>query len=129
MSGINFAEFIPAADSWFKKGMVLPKNTSAESDVLSVGAGGQNSSIVIVVKVRGAITLAPGKALTVAIRTSSDKETWKTLHSESFTTAPEGQVLDYVLPPSSLEYTKVTVATDDAAAAGSLDIYAEYIPR
>ena len=129
MNRINFAEFIPAADSWFKKGMALPKNTSADTDVLSAGAGGQNSSIVIIVKSKDAITLASGKALTVTIKTSSDKETWKTLHSESFTTAPDGQVLDYVLPPSSLEHTKVTVTTDDAAAAGSLDIYAKYIPR
>ena len=126
---MNFAKYIPADDAWLKKAMVLPKNTSADSDVLSFGEGGQNGSIVIVAEVKDAITLTATKVLTIEIKTSSDKTNWKTIHKETFDEAPTGQVLDYVLPPSSLEHTKVTLTTDDSSAAGSLDIYAKYIPR
>ena len=127
--GIDFSKRIPAADAWLKKAMALPKNTSADSDVAYVGEGGQNSSIVICVDVNAAITLTATKVLTIAIKTSADGTSWKTLHSETFSEAPTGRVLDYVLPPSCKERVKVSVTTDDSSADGKLDIYMDYIPR
>ena len=127
--GIDFSKHIPAADSWLKKAMALPKNTSADTDVIYVGEGGQNSSIVIYVDVNEAITLTATKILGIAIKTSADGTNWRTLHSESFDEAPTGRVLDYVLPPSCKERVKATVTTDDSSAAGKLDIYIGYIPR
>ena len=126
---MDFTKHIPAADSWLKKAMALPKNTSADSDVLSVGAGGQNSSLCVNVDVNSAITLTTGKVLTIAVKTSSDKSIWVTLHSETFSTAPTGHVLDYVLPPSCKEHVKATLTTDDSSADGKVDIYLTYIPR
>ena len=126
---MNLAKHIPANDAWLKKAMALPKNTSADSDVVYVGEGGQNSSIVIFVDVNAAITLTATKVLTIAIKTSADGTSWKTLHSETFDEAPAGRVLDYVLPPSCKERVKATVTTDDSSADGTLDIYMDYIPR
>ena len=126
---MNVAKFIPAADSWFKKAMSLPQNTSADSDVLSVGEGGQNSSLCVNVDVNAAITLTATKVLTIAIKTSADGTNWTTLHSETFDEAPTGHVLDYVLPPSCKEKAKVTLTTDDSSADGKVDIYLTYIPR
>ncbi|MBQ3729706.1 MAG: hypothetical protein II903_09420 [Spirochaetales bacterium] len=126
---IDFSKKIPAADSWLKKAMALPKNTSGDSDVVYVGEGGQNSSIMICVDVNAAITLTATKVLTIDIKTSADGSSWKTLHSETFSEAPTGRVLEYVLPPSCKERVKATVTTDDSSADGKLDIYMDYIPR
>ena len=109
--------------------MSLPQNTSADSDVLSVGEGGQNSSLCVNVDVNAAITLTATKVLTIVIKTSADGTNWTTLHSETFDEAPTGHVLDYVLPPSCKEKAKVTLTTDDSSADGKVDIYLTYIPR
>lgn len=126
---MDFSKRIPASDAWFKKAMSLPQNTSADSDVLSVGEGGQNSSLCVNVDVNATITLTATKVLTIAIKTSADGTNWTTLHSETFDEAPSGHVLDYVLPPSCKEKAKVTLTTDDSSADGKVDIYLTYIPR
>lgn len=125
---INFAEHIPAYDSWLKKGADIPKNTTEDSDVKAVGEGGMNSSIVVYADVSG-VTLASGKKITLTVKTSDDGETWKDLHTEEVSGTPDGRVMDYVLPPSCKENIKVTYGTDDASADGTIDIYLRYIPR
>lgn len=125
---IDFSTFIPAADSWFAKNVDLPKNTSADSAVKSVGEGAMNSSLVIYARASG-VTLASGKKITLIVKTSSDESTWKTLHTEEITGAPDGLIMDYVLPPSCQKSVKVSYETDDDAAVGKLDIFIGYIPR
>lgn len=125
---IDFSTFIPAADSWLAKNVDLPKNTSADSTVKSVGEGAMNSSLVVYARTSG-VTLAESKKITLAVKTSSDGSTWKTLHTEEVAETPDGIVLDYVLPPSCRKSVKVSYGTDDASAAGKLDIFIGYIPR
>lgn len=125
---IDFSTFIPAADSWLAKNVDLPKNTSADSAVKSVGEGAMNSSLVVYARASG-VTLAESKKITLTVKTSSDGSSWKTLHTEEISGTPDGLVLDYVLPPSCQESVKVSYATDDASAVGKLDIFIGYIPR
>jgi hypothetical protein len=125
---IDFSKHTPANDSWFAKNVDLPKNTSADSEIKEVGTGAQNASLVVYARVDG-VTLTSGKKITLSVMTSADGSSWKTLHTEEVTGTPDGEILDYVLPPSCKNSVKVSYATDDTAAAGKLDIYLGYIPR
>lgn len=125
---IDFSKKIPASDSWMVKEAQLPKNTTEDSEVKAVGAGGQNSSIVIYAEVTD-VVLQSGKKITLAVKTSEDGNVWKTLHTEETSGTPDGRIMDYVLPPSCQENVKVSYGTDDVSAGGSIDIYMGYIPR
>lgn len=126
---INFSKHKPAADAKIFEDKALPQNTNEDSSVFKVGAGGQNGSILLVVEVEDTVTLTATKKITVEVKTSADESTWKTLIKKEFTTAPTGQMLDFIFPPSTEESCKVNIATDDTDAAGSINAYLMYIPR
>ena len=77
---MDFSKHIPAADSWLIKGAALPKNTSVDSESRDVGEGAQNSSIAVYAEVSG-VTLAEGKKVSFAVKSSKDGTTWRTLHT------------------------------------------------
>lgn len=112
-------------------GEAVPQNKTASGQVLSFGSGGQNSSIAVKAVVAEKVTLTSGKKLTVKLKHSADKSTWKDLLVKEFTADQEaGEVLMYlVLSPDVEAYTSVDLITDDSAAAGKLDVYPVYIPR
>lgn len=109
----------------------VPQDKTAVGQVLSFGAGAQNSSIAVKAVVTEKVTLASGKKLTLALKHSADKTTWKDLLVKEFDAGQEaGEVLMYlVLSPDTLAYTRVDMSTDDGAATGRLDVYPVYIPR
>lgn len=126
---MDFSKYKPAADSKIFTDEALPLNTSVNSAVFKVGAGGQNGSINLVIEVEDAITLTATKKITVEVKTSADESTWVVLEKKEFTAAPTGEMLDYVFPPSTRESCKLTVTTDDASAVGSFNAYLRYLPR
>lgn len=125
---MDFSKHIPAADSWLIKGAALPKNTSVDSESKDVGEGAQNSAIAVYAAVSG-VTLTEGKKISISVKSSKDGTTWRTLHTQDASGTPDGMLMDYVLPPSFEGIVKATVSTDDASAAGTVDVYLGYIPR
>jgi hypothetical protein len=126
---MDFSKYMPPADSKVFTDEALPANTSKDSSVFTIGAGGQNGAINLVIDVEDAITLTSTKVITVEVKTSADKSNWETIEKKTFSTAPTGRILDYVFPPSSKEHFKVSLTTDDASVVGSLNAYLRYLPR
>lgn len=101
--------------------------------VLRTGAGGQNGAICVKVVAASACSIAASKKLTVEIQsgdTADGVETIDTKVVAGAKTFAKGElVYDYVLPPSSREYTTVKLTCDDSAATGSVDVYLQYLAR
>lgn len=126
---IDFTVYKPAADSRIFDGEALPKNASKDSDIFKVGSGGQNGSVCLYVTAGSQITLAATKKITVEVKTSDDESSWTTLFKKEFDAAPSGEMLDYIFPPSTRRSCKLSIATDDADAAGEVNAYLRYMPR
>ncbi|GEM_PF-2878815 len=100
---------------------------------LRTGAGGQNGAICVKVVAASACSIVASKTLTVEIQsgdTADGVETIDTKVVAGAKTFAKGElVYDYVLPPSSREYTTVKLTCDDSAATGSVDVYLQYLAR
>lgn len=115
----------------------LPKNTTSYTDSREFGAGGQNGSINCKGVVNEKIVIADTKTLTIKLQESDDDESFDdvvTVHSitasgEAYS-VPVGTVLfNEVLPTDIKKHTRFSLTTTDAAAAGKVDIYPQYLPR
>jgi len=118
----------------------VPQNTTAYTDALNFGEGGQLGAINVKGVVNEKIVLTATKKLTVKLQESAtgesedyaDKFTVKeiTAGAEDAYSITAGNVLfNHVLGPDSKRYTRLSLTTDDAAAAGKVDIYPQYLPR
>ncbi|WP_320130257.1 hypothetical protein [uncultured Sphaerochaeta sp.] len=101
--------------------------------VLDTGEGGQNGALCIKVVANGAVSIADTKKLTITVNEgdASDslaaKLSYEVAGAKAY--ADKDLIFDYVLPPSILRYTSVTVTCDDDAAVGYVTIYPKYLPR
>ncbi|MDD7202432.1 MAG: hypothetical protein SPF89_11215 [Sphaerochaetaceae bacterium] len=100
---------------------------------LRTGEGGQNGTLCYKVTAAKAASIAEGKMLTVEILSGDTEDGMEMIAIKTIrgakTFAKGELVLDFVLPPSSKEYTAVKLTCDDSAATGSVDAYLQYLAR
>jgi hypothetical protein len=119
----------------YHKGVATPQNTTANGSVVRSGAGGQNGACEVVLTPATAIGLADTKTLTITVQDSADGTSFATVDSfvrtaSGATTLPAGTpVWKFVLPETIREYTRVQIATTDAAATGTVDVFLKYLAR
>lgn len=117
----------------------IPTNTNADANGGSFYAGETQGALAIKVVVNTAMTIAATKTITIKIQDSADDSSYAdfaTIYAETaVTTSLTGVVAgtqlgeEFVLPPGIRKYAKINIATDDATAAGKLDIYKRYLAR
>ncbi len=118
-------------DSTYMDTVALPQNTSTVSTVVNSGAGSKRGQDKIIAIAETAVTMTATNTITVTYEDSDDGATgWGALGTYTFT-APDttpfavGDQLfpDFFLPDQAKPYTRVTVATNDVAAVGSVSVF------
>lgn len=125
------------ASQIFEAGMTLPVSTSAVASA-AMRAGGAEGRLAICVKAADAnVVMAIAKKLTLSI-TECDTETGSFIAAPydvqavrtlaAALAAEQGEeLINLIVPRHAKKWIKVTVATDDAAAAGLIDVFLEYL--
>ncbi len=125
----GFDRLIQNKDSRYFTEETVPANTSTVGAVLNTGEGGVLGQNKIVTVAATAVALADTKVLTVTYEDSGDGTTdWQALGVYSYTasgaaTFGAGSRIspDFTIPDQARAYTRVTIATDDLAATGTVD--------
>lgn len=113
--------------SVFFENQELPKNTEVTSQPLDGFEGGANGGLLVNAQVKD-LKLASEKKITFIYETSSDKKTWVEL--ATVVADPKAEfIAQFVAPPSTKDWFRVKVKTDDANAAGTLFLWPSYLPR
>lgn len=130
---------LKSADDYLAKAQSLPQNASADGNGGSFESSDTQGSLQVIAEVNSQITLADTKTLGVKIQQSKDNgvsdafadlETLYSLTSDGGSVIAAGTELGrFVIPTNAERYIKAVLTTDDAAAAGKVDLYVDYIPR
>jgi hypothetical protein len=126
-----------AYNEYYASGQTVPQNTNADGDDGPRQNSGAMGGISITAVAKTDVAIADTKTLTITVldcdsETGSYVEIGKicVLLSSGATTYEAGTVLgQFILPPSARSWTKINIATDDATATGTIDVFAEMIPR
>jgi hypothetical protein len=129
-------------DQVFQLGMTMPVNTSAIATTAVRAAGAPGRLAITVTAANASVAIATTETLTLSILTSATEggSYAAPAHAPSmvvtFTGAyapAEGDVIASLLIPVGYldnetdKWIKAVVATDDAAAAGLIDVFLEYM--
>lgn len=114
----------------------LPQNTSADGNGGELRLSDTQGAIELVGVVEDEISLADTKVLTIKLREKddggsyADKATLYTKTASGATTLAAGtELFRYILPTDTKDIIKAQLTTTDAAAAGSVTIYPNYLAR
>lgn len=128
MAGID--EKLINENALYYEGETVPQNTTISSAALKTGECGQLGATRIIFRAATDIAIADTKTLTLVVQESADGSTgWSTIRTVPFlssgaTTYTAGnEFAQYVLDETVLEYTRVQITTDDAAATGTIDAF------
>lgn len=119
------------------KAQSLPADASAEGNGGARRAGSMLGAAEVVMVAASSVTLAEGTTLTLMMQQSTDGETFtdipvqfrKTVAASSMNVAAGEVMARLPLPSDAGSFVRAVMATDDAAATGSVDIIFEYLPR
>jgi hypothetical protein len=133
---LKYDNDLVAAGDYLASAQAVPKNTNADGDEGSVALGGTLGKIEIRVKAASEVTIHNTKVITIIVQDSADDSSFSTIATILSHTASgdkvwaAGDILArFVLPSNCRKYVKVNIATTDASAAGTLDIYPVYMPE
>jgi hypothetical protein len=117
----------------YSAALTVPQNTSANSGEVITSTQGVQGAIQIWFRVNTEMTIAATKTITFTLKSDSLAGGADATHS-SISFAAGTYAVNYEKPlfviPKDAQYTTyVTVATDDAAASGKIDIFSNYLPR
>lgn len=129
-----YKNVLTSGDGYFAEGLTLPKNTSVVcGTVLPIGKhlGGMG----LYLRASSAVTLASGKSIIVSFENSADGVTFEDAEPSYSLTYESGLLLNAletisILPlPDLGSRVRVTIATDDSAAAGTIDVCVVVLAR
>ena len=124
-------------DQAFQLGMTLPANTSATA-TNAMRVDGTNGRLAISLVANGDdVALALGKILTVTytecatetgtFAAPASKPSLVTTYAAAIAPTDGTKIVSMLLPTDVEKWVKVVVTTDDAAAAGEIDVVLEYL--
>ena len=119
--------------------IAVPQNTTAYSSSVDTGTKGVLGSINVKLFVgTTGLSVAATQILTVTLQSSADNISFTDIillytitgAAQAPTTAAAGLALmQIVIPPNALRYTRLKYISDDAAGTGTLIAYPQYLPR
>jgi hypothetical protein len=129
MAGIN--ERLRDGNAIYFDGEATPASTSTVSSRLLTTEGGNLGGMIVLVRAESEITLADTKVMTLTVSDNAlvtggtDTEVCtKTITASGSTVFAEGDTLaEFILPRTVLNFTSVTVTTDDALIEGTFDAF------
>lgn len=131
---MKFGKVLRSADCYYKKAMTVPANTSADSDSYRNGVGGQQGQLQAVVEVLEEVSLAQAATLSVALQDSENDTDFTTVATTTHTGATGGSTFGvgstlarFGLTTNLREYTRLKITTTDAAAAGKIDCFVDFV--
>jgi len=120
----------------FGDGITIPANTATLSSAIEIGAGGIAGAVSVVFQAKTACALADTKKITVYIASSATSggtyitdATFVYTASGAKTFAIGEVIAELVIPRTANQFIKASIATDDATATGTVDIFASYNAR
>ena len=124
-------------DTQLATAQTLPRNTSAVGNAGPQSAGGLLGGAEVVMVAASAVTIADAKSVSLGLEDSADgisfaavPITCKRTVSGGARTWKTGEVLARLPVPSDCrELLRAVLSTDDAAAAGTVDVIFDYLPR
>ncbi|MCP4339627.1 MAG: hypothetical protein GY799_12230 [Desulfobulbaceae bacterium] len=130
----GFGQTLRDETSIYHDGATVPQNTSVDGSSSITGINGQSGKIAIRCEPTVAVAVADATVLTLTLQHSTDNATWVTL--DTFSTPSSGAkafaigelIHEFVLPRNSFDYTRVQLATTDAAATGTVDVFGNMVP-
>ena len=134
---MKYGGFLKAEEDFLAKAQSLPQNDSADGNGGVFDLEGTLSSVEIIAEVNSEITIADTKSLSIKLQHSDDGETYSDLQTLYALTSDGGDTIEaetqlgnrYTLPVDVKPYLKAVLTTDDAAAAGKVDIFQHYVAR
>ena len=117
---------------YFGKNMALPKNTTSPC-ANTLGASGHAGTLAITMTAVTPVTIAATKGVSITVLHSDDNVTFTEAFTGTFTfpALKKCDVDDIVarmsMPYDVKKHVKVTIGTTDAAAAGNVDVFIEYL--
>ncbi len=119
------------ADSNYFDGETLPVNTSVTSTVVNSGAGSKMGQDKIITRAATDIVMTVASDILVTYEDSENGvDGWGTLGTITFTAdsttpfaAKDLVVPEFTIPNQARAFTRATIATDDLAITGSIDMY------
>jgi len=119
----------------FEEGVALPK-VAAHSCATALNVGNNLGMLACTITAKSAVTIAAAKTVSVALRHAdsqdgaySDHSTHTLTLAAALAASPGHVVARVVLPPDIKPWVKALVSCDDTAAAGSIDVFVEYLAR
>jgi hypothetical protein len=110
----------------------LPAGAGEDGNGATLKLSGDLGGQEVAVEAASAVTLAAGKALTVTLKHSDNGAEWEELGAVKAGAGeyPAGDILArFVIPTNCRKLVKAHLATDDAAASGSVHVYPHYLAR
>lgn len=128
----------------FELDMDIPVNTTTTASTAVRAAGAQGLLAVTVLANDSSVALASGSVLTIGILTSATEGGSFTAPAQApsvaltlaagvaLAPAAGDKIASLIVPGNTLDvdddaWVKATIATDDAAAAGDIDVFLEYL--
>ncbi|EPR44577.1 hypothetical protein dsx2_1536 [Desulfovibrio sp. X2] len=132
-----YKQRLTAHDDYLAKAQPLPKNAVADGNQGSRDLSATQGALEVVVAAADDVSLAAGKSLTVTLVHAPDGgaftpagRTFTATAGASPLTFDAGEEICRLAVPSDLApEAMLRVSTTDAAAAGSLDAWPEYLAR
>lgn len=114
----------------------VPQNTSFDGTRI-VRAGSGMSGVEVLVQAAAPVNFTAGKSMTLNLKHSQDGSTFIALPTSAKNTFAAGNngfengdtIMRLTLPSDCLPYIKASIATDDTAASGKVDVVLGYLPR
>lgn len=126
----------------FELGMTVPQNTSADASTAVRAAGAPGRLAITVTAADGNVALADATTFTISIKTSTTEggtfaapahaPSMVRTFSGAFTCDQGDVIASLLIPvgyldPETDKWIKAVTATTDAAAAGTIDVFVEYM--
>jgi hypothetical protein len=122
---------------YYATAQTVPANTNADGDEGAQKNSGAMGGIAVTAVAATDVFITDACTLTIKVQhCATEGGSYVDLGnvcaklSSGDTTYEAGEVLGrFILPPEIEEWTKVNLATDDASATGTIDVFPEMIPR
>ena len=131
MAGIT-EDRLRDANAIYFDGVAVPVNTTTTSSRLLTTEGGNLGGMIVLVRAEAEVTLADTKVMTITVNDNAlvtggtDTQVCTKTHTASgadIVFAIGDTIAEFILPRTVLEFSSVTVTTDDTLIAGTFDAF------
>jgi len=120
----------------FEDGMTVPANTNADADA-GMRVGGQEGRLAVTITAKTSCLIHDEDILTVTLKDCATESgsyaaispaySVSITHAADTTYAAGDEIISILVPPGVGKWLKPNIATDDAGATGTMNVFVEYL--